>query len=152
MTPVPQDSFQLECDRLSHSVDAALCERLRWERNEGPMLARLLDLANAALEGRSEFELVEEGATRDIKRFVLKIHGNRVLAITMRIEAGRAHVDAQALDRGKYGLSDGASVSAEFETADEQWMVGALQQLFGRVRSESSTAPASPPSRAAIPH
>ena len=59
---VTQDSFQLECDRLSHIVDGALCERLRWERNEGPMLARLVALAHAAFEGRSEFELIEEGA------------------------------------------------------------------------------------------
>ena len=48
---MPQDSFQLECDRLSHIVDGALFERLRWERNEGPMLARLVALAHSAFEG-----------------------------------------------------------------------------------------------------
>ncbi len=130
-----QDSFQLECVRLSHSVDDALCERLRWERNEGPMLTHLVALANAAFEGRSEFELVEEGATRDIKRFVLKIHGNRVIAIAMRIEAGRAIVEAQALERGKYGVADGPSVAVDYHAVDEAWMAGALQELFSRVRS-----------------
>ena len=133
--PVPQDSFELECDRLSHIVDGALFERLRWERNEGPMLAHLVALANAAFEGRTEFELVEEGATRDIKRFVLKVHGNRVIAIAMRIEGAQAIIEAQPLERGKYGVSDGPSLATDFEAADGPWMAGALQQLFGRVRS-----------------
>lgn len=134
-TSVPQNGFQLECDRLSHIVDGALFERLRWERNEGPMLAHLVALARGALEDRSEFELVEEGATRDIKRFVLKIHGNRVLIITFRIEGGRAVIDAQALERSSYSLCEGASATVDFESADEPWMDGALQQLFSRVRS-----------------
>ena len=132
---MPQDSFQLECDRLSHSVDAALFERLRWERNEGPMLTHLVALANSAFEGRSEFELVEEGATRDIKRFVLKIHGNRVIAVAMRIEGGRAVIEAQSLERGHYGVSDGPTVSAAYEAVDEAWMAQALQELFSRVSS-----------------
>ena len=132
---VTQDSFQLECDRLSHIVDGALCERLRWERNEGPMLARLVALAHAAFEGRSEFELIEEGATRDIKRFVLKIHGNRVVGISLRIEGGRAVLDAHALDRGRYTLSDGRAASTDFETVDDPWMAGALQDLFSRVQA-----------------
>jgi len=132
---VSQDSFELECDRLSHIVDKALFERLRWERNEGPMLAHLVALAHAALEGRSEFELVEEGASRDIKRFVLKIHGNRVLAVALRVEQERAVIEAQALERGPYSLSDGVSATTPFEAADAPWMAGALQQLFSRVRS-----------------
>jgi hypothetical protein len=132
---VPQDSFELECDRLSHIVDGALFERLRWERNEGPMLSRLVELANAAFKDRSEFELVEEGATRDVKRFVLKVHGNRVIAIAMRIEDGRAVVEAQPLERSRYGVSDGPSVATDYDAADEPWMARALQELFSRVRS-----------------
>ena len=132
---MPQDTFEIECDRLSHIVDAALYERLRWERREGPMLARLVALAQAALEDRSEFELVEEGATRDIKRFVLKIHGNRILAIAIRIDGDRAVLEAQAIDRSRYRLTDGAVLSATLEDVDEQWMAGALQDLFARVQS-----------------
>ena len=135
---MPQDSFQLECDRLSHIVDGALFERLRWERNEGPMLARLVALATGALDARPEFELAEEGATRDIKRFVLKIHGNRVLVITLRVEGGRTHVDAQALERSKYGVAGGGSLSTEFEATDELWMANALEQLFSRVRLQAA--------------
>ena len=51
---MPQTGFELECDRLSSVVDNALFERLRWERNVGPVLARLVALAHAALEKRSE--------------------------------------------------------------------------------------------------
>ena len=134
-TRVPQDSFEQECDRLSRIVDGALFERLRWERKEGPMLARLVALAHAALETRSEFELVEEGATRDTKRFVLKIHGNRVLAISLRIDGGKAIVDAHTLERSSYGLDDGASLFADFDAADEAWMAGALQALFSRAHA-----------------
>ena len=131
---MPQDSFQLECDRLSHVVDGALYERLRWERNEGPILARLVELAHSVLEARPEFEFVEEGATRDIKRFVLKVHGNRVVGITLRIEGGRAIVDAHAFEGSKYGLADGPPIAADIAAIDEAWMAGALQEVFGRVR------------------
>lgn len=132
---MPQDSFELECDRLSHIVDGALFERLRWERNEGPMLARLVALARGALEVRPEFELVEEGATRDTKRFVLKVHGNRVVGVSLRIADGRAVLEAHPLDRSPYNLSDGGPVTVDFAAADEPWMAGALQGLFGRVQS-----------------
>jgi hypothetical protein len=132
---VPQTSLDLECDRLSGVIDGVLFERLQWERNVGPVLARLVALAHAALEQRGEFELSEEGATRDVKRFVLKVHANRVMAIAMRVEAGRAVVEGQAIDRGRYSLADGPPLSIAFEALDEQWMAQALQQLFGRVRA-----------------
>ena len=144
---MPPDSFELECDRLSGVVDGALFERLRWERNEGPMLAHLVALAHAALEPRGEFELVEEGATRDIKRFVLKIHGNRVVGISLRVEGGCAVLDAHALDRTSYELADGTAATIDCQAADAQWMAGALQQLFSRVRMQA--AQASPQNEAA---
>lgn len=132
---MPQTSLDLECDRLSHVVDGPLFERLRWERNVGPVLARLVALAHAALEQRSEIELTEEGATRDVKRFILKVHGNRVMSVTMRVEANRAIVEGQAIERGRYTLASGAPLSAGFDEADEQWMAHALQELFSRVRA-----------------
>jgi len=98
------------------------------------MLAHLVALALSAFEGRTEFELAEEGATRDIKRFVLKIHGKRVFGITLRIEGGRAVLDAHAIERSSYDLSGGEAASADFEAADGTWMAGALQQQFSRVR------------------
>ena len=132
---MPQDSFELECDRLSHVVDSTLFEHLRWSRTEGPMLARLVELAQSALEERSEFELIEEGATSEIKRFILKVHSNRVMAITFGLAEGRAYVSAEAIDRSKYALEPGNAILADFEAVDEQWMTDALQELFGRIRS-----------------
>ena len=132
---MPEDSFQQECDRVSNIVDRALFERLRWERNEGPMLARLVMLIRGALDERPEFELVEEGATRDLKRFVLKIHGNRVIAVRVHIEDGRAVLQSETLERSRYGLSGAAPVSTEFAAVDEVWMAGALQEQFRRIQA-----------------
>ena len=131
---MPQDSFQIECDRLSHVVDGALFERLLWERNEGPMLARLVALAHSAIEGRPEFEFVEEGATRDVKRFVLKIHSKRIVGISLHVDGGRAVVDAHALERSPYSLAEGGTATTDFAAVDEPWMASALQGLFSRVR------------------
>lgn len=130
-----QDRLEIECDRLSHAVDAALYERLRWERNEGPMLARLVALAHATLEKRNEFELAEEGSTSASKRFVLKIHSNRVVAISIWIKDGSANLRAEQIERSPYRLADGNPLSADFQAVDELWMANALQELFSRVRS-----------------
>jgi hypothetical protein len=131
---VPQ-SLELECDRLSNVVDGIQFKRLQWERDIGPALARLVASAHAALEKRSEFELAEEGATRDVKRFVLKVHGVRILAVTFRVEGGRVVVEGQAVDRGRFALASGAPLSAALDEADEPWMAGALQELFSRVQA-----------------
>ena len=132
-----QDSFELECDRLSNAVDSVQYERLRWSKNEGPMLARLVELAHGALESRSEFELVEEGATSDIKRFVLKVHGNRVAAIVIWLEGSRPHIKIEEIQRGKYVIADASPLSAEFAEVDEAWMARSLQALFGRIQAQA---------------
>ncbi len=139
---MPQSGFEIECDRLSNAVDKALFEQLQWARIEGPMLARLAELAQSTLEGRSEFELIEEGATKEVKRFVLKVHHNRLVAITIRIADGKASLAAELIDRSKYTLSKQGAVSAEYQQVDEQWMAEALQELFSRVQSlpEGSSA------------
>jgi hypothetical protein len=132
---VSEDSFQQECDRLSQVVDDALFTRLRWERNEGPMLAKLVALAHGALEDRPEFELTEEGATSDIKRFVLKVHSNRIMAIVIFLDGRQVNVRAEAIDRSKYTVADGPVVAADFDAVDLEWMRSALRELFARVRS-----------------
>ena len=132
---MPQDSFQLECDRLSHIVDRAQSEHLRWERNEGPMLARLVALAHAAFAARSEFELVEEGATRSLKRFVLKIHGKRVMVVSMRIEDGHAVLQSEPIDRSIYTLAEAVPMTADYARVDAAWMAGALEQQFRRLQA-----------------
>lgn len=128
------ERFELECDRLSEAVDKALYDRLRWERNEAPMLARLVTLAQGALEHRNEFELTEEGATTDVKRFVLKVHSNRIMAVAISLDQGRVNVTAEAIERSRYRVAPGAPVSADYAAVDEQWMAAALQDLFSRVQ------------------
>ena len=130
---MPPESFARECDRLSHVVDDIQYERLRWARTEGPMLATLADLAKAALADRSDFELVEEGATRDVKRFVMKIHGNRVVALTLSLDSGRAIVAAELAERSKYALIPGTPASADFTDVDAAWMAAALKGVFSRI-------------------
>ncbi len=129
-----QESFELECDRLSHVVDATQFERLRWARTEGPMLARLVTLLHSALDGREDFELAEEGTTGAVKRFILKVHSNRVMAIVIGLDHGRAVVGAEPIERSKYRLSDPSPLSDDFSVIDEQWMASALRNLFGRVQ------------------
>lgn len=132
---VPDTSFDLECDRLSGIVDDAQFERLRWARTEGPMLARLVALAEGALEERSDFALVEEGTSRDDKRFTLKVHGNRVVTVVISLDGNRAVMRVEEAERSRYRVLPGEPVSAEFALVDEAWIASALQQLFSRIQS-----------------
>jgi hypothetical protein len=131
---LPKAKFESECDRLSHVVDDAQFERLRWARVEGPMLARLVELARKALAERSDFELVEEGADRDEKRFVLKVHGSRIATVIIALDGMAATIRVDAAERSKYAVDAGQPVRAEFTAVDADWMAGALTSLFGRIR------------------
>jgi len=130
---MPIDSFHAECDRISQAVDGVQYERMRWAKTEGPMLARLVELAQAAVAQREEFELTEEGATSDIKRFVLKVHSNRVVGIALWLDQGRAVIDIETVGRSRYEVSPGDPVSADYPLVDEPWMATTLHTLFGRI-------------------
>ena len=127
-------SFQSECDRISQAVDGVQYERMRWAKNEGPMLARLVDLAQGAIAERSEFELTEEGATSDIKRFVLKVHSNRVVGLILWLDQGQAMTQIEEISRSRYGVTPGDPVSADYPQVDEAWIAATLQTLFARIR------------------
>ena len=130
-----QANLLLECDRLSQIVDAPQFERLRWARTEGPMLAKLVELTQGAIDGRSDFELAEEGASTDIKRFILKVHGNRIVAIVIRIEQRQPHLSVEAIGRSAYTVAPGDPITADFALVDESWMAATLQNLFSRIQS-----------------
>lgn len=132
---VNNDPLELECDRLSNTVDSFLFERIRWDRVEGPLLARLAELSRAAFESRPDFELAEEGATSDLKRFVLKVHSNRIMAIKMWLANGRALIDVEAIERSQYKVIPAEPISIEFGGVDEQWMAASMRALLARVRS-----------------
>lgn len=131
-----ENSFDIECDRLSRVVDEPQFERLRWDRHEGPMLNRLVELAHGAIAERSDFELVEEGASRDEKRFVLKVHSNRIVALSLSLDGNRAVADIVPIDRSRYRVMPGDPASADFGRIDEAWMTNALRHLFGRIASD----------------
>ena len=132
---VNQDALEQECDRLSNTVDSFLYERIRWDRVEGPMLAKLAKLAKDTFEDRSDFELAEEGATSDIKRFVLKVHANRIMALKMWLENGKALIDVEEIERSQYKVTPGQPILVEFGGVDEQWMAASMQSLLNRVRN-----------------
>ena len=129
-----QSSFDVECDRLSHVVDEAQFERLRWARVEGPVLTKLVDLANGAIEHRSEFELAEEGSTFAVKSFILKIHGFRVVGISLFLEDGLAKMTVETTARSNFTALAGEPICVAWDGLDEAWMTAAMQEAFGRVR------------------
>lgn len=137
---MPQVNLQSACDRLSQAVDAVQYERLRWAKHEGPILARLVALAHAAIEDRGEFELAEEGASSDRKRFVLKVHGTRVAALTFWVAAGLAYASIETVIRSKYAVSDDSALSVEYAAVDELWMAGTLHELFSRIAEAEPSA------------
>jgi hypothetical protein len=131
---MPDDSFETECDRLSHAVDSVQFERVRWAKNEGPMLERLVELARAALSERSDFELTDEGSKGPVKRFVLKVHGARIVAVNLGLEGDSVVVWADAIERSQYRVVDGRRRSADFQQVDEAWMKRALGEIIGEVQ------------------
>lgn len=128
-----QDPLELECDRLSETVDSFLYQRIRWDRVEGPMLAKLSQLARTTFESRPDFDLAEEGATTDLKRFVLKVHSNRVVAIKMWLANGRALLDIEQIERSKYKVAASEPLSVAFDGVDEAWMAQAMRAALARV-------------------
>lgn len=131
------DSFQRECDRLSSAVDSAQFERFRWDRDEAPKLAHLVDLVTEAFAGRRDFELAEEGATSGFKRFVIKVHSKRTIGIAVLLKNGHAVIGAEAVERSSYTVAPGEPISANFDDVDEQWVADTLQTLIGRIRAGS---------------
>lgn len=130
---MPQARFAQQCDRLSQTVDKALFDRLLWERTEAPVLANLVALAHAALEDREEFELAEEGATPTVKRFVLKVHGNRVAALALRLNAGQAELTIGPIERSPHQVTPGPVLSVPFAGIDAAWMTASMDALFARI-------------------
>jgi hypothetical protein len=130
---MPKTDFLLECDRLSQTVDEVQFERLRWARDEGPVLIKLVALAQGALEERGDFELAEEGSSSDIKKFVIKVHSNRVVALTMWVAEGKARMRAEEALRSKFTLAAGEELAVGYDDLDEAWMVSALREIFSRV-------------------
>lgn len=132
---VSHDNFSLACDQLSRTVDANQFERFRWARDEAPKLAHLVVLAQAAVEARDDFELTDEGSGGSLRRFVVKVHSFRIIAIAIKLAANRVEVQAEAIERSRFRVLAGAPISAPFEQVDGEWMAAALGELFARIQA-----------------
>ena len=130
---MPDDRFENACDRLSNAVDSVQFERVRWAKNEGPMLEHLVALAQAAVAERPDIELTDEGSLGAAKRFVLKVHGQRVVAVTLGLDGGRVALWAEEIERSKYKVVDGRRQTAEFKDVDATWMKDSLGALMSEV-------------------
>jgi hypothetical protein len=130
---VPHDPFQAVCDQLSGVVDALQFERMRWARDEGPKLAHLVALALGALGDRPDLEFSEEGSTTDVKRYALKVHGIRVIGVTLAYQQGQAHLRGVEIARSAYTFAEDRTISADFAQVDEAWMAQALGSVFALV-------------------
>ena len=128
------NAFEDACDRLSHSVDGVQFERVRWARHEGPMLECLVKLAQETVAQRPDFELTDEGSKGAAKRFVLKVHGTRVVAITLALEEGKVIVWAEAIERSKHRIVNGRRHVAEFAEVDARWMADCIGSILGEVQ------------------
>ena len=128
-------NFELACDRLSQIVDPTQFERLRWARTEAPMIAHLVALFESAVADRPDFETSEEGSTAAIKRFAIKVHGMRVVAISLALSGTQVTVAVEALERSRYKIAPGEPLVAEYAAFDAELMATALQDLFSRVTS-----------------
>jgi hypothetical protein len=131
---MPDDSFDLECDRLSKAVDGAQFERVRWARDEAPMLDRLVELAQAAIKERPDIELTDEGSKGAIKRYVLKVHGFRIVSVSLGLEAGKVAVWGEAIERSQYRVVNGQHYSVDFQELDEAWMRETLRAVMGEIQ------------------
>ncbi len=149
MNALSQDSFQQMCDQVSAVVDAVQYERMRWARDVGPRLAEMVTMTLASIEGRIDLEFSEEQSTTEIKRFILKVHGVRVIGLTLWIEDGQAHMQPVEIDRSRYLLSAKGTLSVELDGLNAEWIAQALRTAFGLIEArEQPTAVAPAPAAA----
>ena len=127
-------SFEIECDRLSKVVDSTQFERVRFAKHEGPMLDRLMELARSAVGDRSDFELNDEGSKGAARRFVLKVHGVRIVAVNLHLDNGQVALWGEEIERSPYKVVNGTRPSADYGQVDEQWMKGAIRDIVSEVR------------------
>lgn len=134
------NGFFNACDRISRIVDSGQYERLRWARTEAPMLARLVELVQGAFAEREEFSLAEEGSGHAFRRFVIKVHGNRVFAVRVELAGRTVRFDSDMIERSSYIVREGDAVSAPYDEIDDAWIAAALAAQFERVCAKPDCA------------
>lgn len=128
-----QDGFRDACDRLSHKVDADNFERFRWGRDEAPKLLKMVELVKGAVDDRTDIEINEEGGEQNIKRFVIKVHGKRIVGLTAALENGQAAMIVNPIERSDYKIAPGEPIIADWSDVNEQWVAETLGKLMERI-------------------
>ncbi len=129
--------FTSVCDRFSGVVDDVQFERFRWTRDEAPKLARLVEMTQAAFTGREDYELAEEGGSggqAGFKRFLIKVHGKRTVAVAVMLRDGQAIFGAEPVERSEYTIEQSEPIASDFANVDTQWVEQALAQIVGQIR------------------
>ena len=130
------DGFLNACDALSAAVDPVQFERLRWARTEAPMLAHLVELAHGAVADREDIELFDEGSGAAIRRYVVKVHGNRIFALVIELAGRTVSIQAEVIARSPYKVEAADPLTADFKQFDHALMAAALGTLFARVKAK----------------
>lgn len=145
MNALSQDGFQQMCDHVSAVVDATQYERMRWARDVGPRLAEMVAMTLALVEERIDLEFSEEQSTTDVKRLILKVHGVRVIGITLWIEDHQAHMQPIEIERSRYLLSAKGTLSVELDGLNAEWIALALRTAFGLIEAREHPKAVAPP-------
>ncbi|MCR2835009.1 hypothetical protein [Parerythrobacter lacustris] len=127
------DTLRDALDLLSHKIDAGNFERMRWARDEAPKLARLVELVKGAVADRDDVEINEEGGEGNTKRFVIKVHGQRIAQLAVALDKGRAIAAIGPVERSAYSVAQGQPIHAMFEEVDDVWMARTIAKLSERI-------------------
>ena len=132
------NAFRDICDQFSGSVDKEQFERFRWTRDEAPKLKQLIDMVHEVFEDREDYALAEEGGSAGgqvgFKRFLLKVHGQRTVAIAIMFKDGLAVLGAEPVERSNYTIQREQPVYAPFDQIDQAWVEDALAQLIADIK------------------
>lgn len=134
MSEMSHDQFRAACDALSDKVDPEQFERFRWTRDEAPKLVRLVELVRGSVEDRTDIEINEEGGDQTTKRFVIKVHGQRIAGLGVALSKGHAVVSVGPIERSAFTVAEGKPIHTKYANVDEAWIGEALGQLMALIR------------------
>ncbi|WFL77895.1 hypothetical protein P7228_02155 [Altererythrobacter arenosus] len=133
MNDLTHDSFRAACDQLSNKVDAENFERFRWTRDEAPKLAKLVQMIKDSVEDRTDIEINEEGGEQNIKRFVIKVHGKRIVGLNAALDQGQVAMIVGNIERSEFKATPGDPIIADWTDVDEHWVTDTIGQLMQRI-------------------
>ena len=89
--------------------------------------------AVAGRADRADVEINEEGGEGATKRFVIKVHGQRIAGIAVALDKGRAIAAVGPIERSEFTVAQGDPLHTRYENVDEVWMAKTLGTLMERI-------------------